>query len=811
MTADDMTKKWIRRIGLGFAALLLLSIAAAVFLITTFDANAYKAQAIDWMKAERHRNLAIDGPIELSVFPKLAVKVSGVRLSERNSDAPFLTIENAALSVRTLPLLRGQLVVDRVSARGVHVDYRRDAGGSRNFDDLLGKQRDPGMDGKDSGSSEGSWRFDVSSIGLEDLRLKVSDAMAGLAGDVTVESFKSGRLANQVETPVSFTATVVLSKPQALDLKLAGRMNLEPDLDRSGLALRDMKLEVAGDAAGIRELAMTLDGALAWEGGRLQAGPLKVALASAGFGQNRLGASTVEVKRMLFDPDGKRLELDAFETAIAGSLGQDAFELALTWPTLAVDQSKLTGSGLSGRYKLAGSIALAGKFHSGAPTGNFEALRLPALDIRLEGSSGRRRVDGFVKADALLKFGSKAVAIENLDLQADLTDPSLQPLKIALRGRFDAQAQAASWNVAGALNANRFESDGRAMLGGRVPRIIAKARFDSLDLNNVLVAERPGATPAPTSPGTADAPIDFDGLRAIDGNLSFAAGTFAYRQYEVVDARMEAVLDDGVLRISRLTGRTWGGTVAASGSVVAGSQRFVVKLDADGVDINELLNDVARKDLLEGRGRVQADIATHGATLAAMRSNLAGGVSFRLRDGAIKGINLAQTLRQAKAALSMRQDAVSQARQTEKTDFSELSASARISDGIARSDDLDLKSPFLRVGGSGTFDIGKGRIDYTARTTLTASATGQGGADLGALRGVTIPVSLSGPFEAIDWNVRWSEVAASAVTNALRDKLAETLGAKLGTAPPAAAGGTAPASQKPRDVLKEQLLKGLFK
>ena len=70
-----------------------------------------------------------------------------------------------------------------------------------------------------------------------------------------------------------------------------------------------------------------------------------------------------------------------------------------------------------------------------------------------------------------------------------------------------------------------------------------------------------------------------------------------------------------------------------------------------------------------------------------------------MRDGAVKGINLARTLRQAKAALSMKQDAVSRPTQAEKTDFSELSASARIADGVAHSDDLDIKSPFLRIGG----------------------------------------------------------------------------------------------------------------
>ena len=100
-------------------------------------------------------------------------------------------------------------------------------------------------------------------------------------------------------------------------------------------------------------------------------------------------------------------------------------------------------------------------------------------------------------------------------------------------------------------------------------------------------------------------------------------------------------------------------------------------------------------------------------------------VPIKLRDGAIKGINLAKSLRQAKAAIGLQQDAVQKASETEKTDFSELSASFQIADGVARSKDLDVKSPFLRLGGEGAVDIGKGRIDYTARATVTSTAAGQ--------------------------------------------------------------------------------------
>ena len=87
-----------------------------------------------------------------------------------------------------------------------------------------------------------------------------------------------------------------------------------------------------------------------------------------------------------------------------------------------------------------------------------------------------------------------------------------------------------------------------------------------------------------------------------------------------------------------------------------------------------------------------------------------------------------------------------------------------------------MRSPFLRGGGAGEFDIGRGRIDYTARLTVTGAPTGQDGADLAALRGVTVPVRLSGPFDAIEWNIQWSAVAAAAVEFRLKDKLRELLG-----------------------------------
>jgi len=811
-----MNALWIRRLAIALGVLVLLLVIAAAVLVATFDANRYKGLAIEWMKTERQRTLVIDGPIELSVFPRLAIKVSKVRLSEHARKDEFLAIDEAALAVDVLPLLRKQVVVDRVSARGVRAVYTRDAKGARNIDDLVGDggSAAPATPAPPAGGGT-AVRFDVSAVKLDDVQLRLRDAMAKIDGTVALQSFSSGRLANQGESPVSLRASVQLTQPQALKAALDGDTKLALDLDKNAVALRDMKLDVQLDSAAAKNLALTATGALAWDGAALRAGPLKLALKSATFGADTLAGSTLEVKQLLFNTGGQRLELDALKVALAGRHSADMpFEVALDWPQLAVDAQSLKGSALSGQVKTSGPIALTGSFRSGAPSGKFEALRLPGVTLALQGQMQQRKVDGTWKSDVVLNAGRGAVALDAIDLKATLSDPGLQPLALAVRGKANADAKAASWTLDGALSGNKFESSGQAALGGTVPNIKANARFDSLDLNKVLAPDKPAAAtaPAPTGPAPADTPVALDGLNAVNGQFNFTAGALAFRQYKVNDVKVDAALDGGTLRIAKLAGRAWGGAIDGSGSAESKSRRVAVKLAADGVDVNALLKNVAGKDLLEGTGRVTADVNTAGATVGAMRSALAGNVALHVRDGAVKGVNLARMLRQAKAALAMKTDAMTQANATEKTDFSELSASARVVNGVATSDDLDVKSPFLRIGGAGRFDIGRGYVDYTAKATVIGSPTGQDGAELAALKGVTVPVVLSGPFDAIGWKVQWSAVAGKVIENQMKDRLAERLGLKPVPAPGAASAAPAPAQPRSdKDKMREELKRLLGK
>lgn len=724
---------WIRRSLIGLAAVLLLLVAGAVLLVATFDANRYKGIAIDWMKANRNRTLAIDGPVELSVFPRLALRASRVSLSEPGRAERFASVEHAALSVALWPLLRGSVQVDRVEASGVQVMLKRDAQGRRNTDDLAGGPGRPAATpapGAPASAADAPLAFDISGVELKDVRATVQDVPGKLDGTLQLVALSTGRLAPGADTPVTLDARLDFRQP-ALKGTLAGRTRVTPAAG-GAIRLADTELAWRGDLPG------------------LAGAELSVALARFGY-----------------EPARQALAVDRLKLGLKARRAAGPLALELDWPALDVEGQRLKGSPLQGKLALGGGSPVDISFKTGAPAGSFEAVTLPQLEARISGSAGGSKIDGQV------------------------------------RGRVTAGPKAAQWALAGQANGNAFTLDGNAKLDGAVPFVKAQAKFDALDLNTLLPEGASAGTSGPAAgPAPADTPVDLSGLRALDAQLALRAGRLVFRQYRIADARVDATLDGGLLRVPVLQGKAWDGTLDASAQADAKGQRVAVKAVANGVDINALLKDVAGKDLLEGKGRVTLDVLSNGRTVGELRSRLGGSAALQLRDGAVKGVNLAKSLRQAKAALGLG-DRSQKASAAEKTDFSEMSASFRIADGVARNDDLDLKSPYLRIGGDGLVDIGRGRIDYTARVTVADTSAGQGGAELAALKGVTVPVRLTGPFEAIDWNIRWSAVAAGAVRNRLEDKLKERLGVA-----PAAPGASAP---KPKDVLKDKLLKGILK
>ena len=790
---------FLRRGLLALTAIVVAVLATVAYLVATFDGERVKTLAVDWVKTEHQRTLTLAGPLRLSLWPRAAVQVEGLSLTEAASNDRFLAVQQAVFSLRVWPLLSGDLVIDKVDLNGVQATLTRDAQGRRNIDDFIGGKGDPAATGSQPQQKSDALRFDISGVTLSDVRLTLKDAVAKVDGTVHVATLTSGRVARGVDTPIELSTRVEFREP-AVNGELSGRATVSPDFDSGRLRVNVQALRFKGDVLGAKALQAQIDGQIDWDAGARsgQASALVLALQGS-LGGLTVNESTLSLGTLKATMDQPSVTLADLALKVRGQRAQQSLALDLTWPSLSFTEKTVTGSPLQGVLKLGGAQPVQVEFKATGPTGDAERVSVARLDATVSSASAARTLRGDLLAAVQLFPKARQVALSDLQLDARVEQPGLQPVALAASGHLTASPTDAQWKLAGQANDDRFASQGSAKLDRARPYVEMAASFDSLNLDTLLPPAAAPAAPAPP----ADPKVDLSALNAIDGRFSLSAARLVTQKISVDQLRLQAAIDDGHLTVSTLDGRVWDGRVQGSAQAWSRDSRVAVKAQADGVDVNALLRAVGGKDLLEGRGRVSVDVSSHGAQVSALRSNLAGSSSLALRDGAIKGVNLAKSFRQAKAVLTQREDVAVAASRDEKTDFSALDASFRLREGVARSDDLTMKSPFLRLGGTGEVDIGRSRIDYTVRATVADTSKGQGGADLAALRGLTIPVLVSGPLDAIDWKIQWSAVAAEAAKARVQEKVLEKLGL------PQRDGDAQPAS--PKDALKERLLKGLFR
>jgi AsmA protein len=119
---------------------------------------------------------------------------------------------------------------------------------------------------------------------------------------------------------------------------------------------------------------------------------------------------------------------------------------------------------------------------------------------------------------------------------------------------------------------------------------------------------------------------------------------------------------------------------------------------------------------------------------------LSGAAKFEFADGAIRGINIAKTVRELTTGIlsGWQENAV------EKTDFATLEASFQIGKGQARTADLKLAGPLVRMAGAGTVDLPAKTLQFRVDPQLVASLEGQGGKT--DLRGLGVPIIIAGPW-----------------------------------------------------------------
>ena len=501
--------------------------------------------------------------------------------------------------------------------------------------------------------------------------------------------------------------------------------------------------------------------------------------------------------------------VDKLLLTIDGQTGSDAFQLKLDAPRLNLSPAQTSSDVITVSATLNAATRQADvKLTLNGVQGNTEKLSIDNLTVKFDAKTGDSSVKGQLSSPAGVDVATQAVSLSQISGNLDVANPAM-PMKqvtLPIQGalQYNGKAQSAKLDLSTQFDESKILAS--VNVGKFSPLTLAfDLNIDKLNLDQYMPPKPVEvASLSPGGAATPDAPIDLSVLKGhtVTGAVRIGATQVSNLKLGNIDAKIN--LAGGKLDVAPLSLNLYEGTAKGSVSANANSNLIGVKQTLAGISINPLMKDLMNRDLLEGRGDVVLDVTTRGATVAAMKKALGGTASMTLRDGAIKGINLAQTLRDAKVKLGMA-DSTQAANASQKTDFTELSASFKIANGVAHSDDLSMKSPFIRLGGAGDIDVGGGQMNYLAKATVVSSDVGQGGAGLEQLKGLTVPVRVSGPFESLKYKIEWGTMLEGATKAQVDAKKAE-LKAKLDEK-------VEGARTKAEDALKDKgldRLKGLF-
>jgi AsmA protein len=672
----------VRKLGMGIAVVVGLLAVGAGILYALFDEAAVKRQLVEQVAAKTGRQLSIDGPLGLSVWPDVAVRVGQLRLSEADGRSEFVRLGSARIAVAVMPLLAKRLEAKRVEIDGLTVNLVKHKDGSLNVDDLIkGKPAPDAAPQASAGKPGAPMEIDVAGLVLRDVRLSWRDEATGKTSEISDLDLSTGALAgNTGSKRFSVEKFKLATQEQRRRPCCAGLGNAGGDAERRRGQGDSLVLSATLESTGKKVVA-------------------RVAL-------DDLSGSL------------DTLAIRKFALVVEGKVGEAEFKADLASPVSVNGKDKMVTLD-----KLVGSVDVA------SPALPMKRLKLP-LDARLTADLEHQ------KADLALK-----TSLDDSKMDLTLAVERFAPLALGFALAIDQ------------LNVDRYLPPKKAGPGG-------------------------GATAKAEAGKAAEAKIDLSALKGLDIKGSIKVGRLEAHKLKMsgLDARIEAA--DGRLRVAPLRANLYGGSLDGSLAANAGNNQFALRQNLRGIDIAPLLKDLADKDILEGHGSVSLDVTTRGDTVSALKRGLAGNASLALSNGAIKGLNVAKLLREAKALLNGRQAMSGNTSTAEKTDFSELTASFRIDGGVAHNSDLSLKSPVLRLAGDGDIDIGHDRIDYLAKVSVADALTGPG-SELAQLKGITVPLRLRGPYSQIAYTLELDKLLVDVARTKLKEKAQEVLGKEL--------------------------------
>ncbi len=238
-------------------ALVAVGLAAVVMLV---NPNDFKPQIIELVEKQTGRQLSIEQPLELTVFPSIGLSTGDVRLSNAKgfAETNFAQFDQLVLRVKLMPLLKQQLEADTVVLRGMRLNLERKANGQTNWDDLVAKSSGDAP-AKSSDAAVVPAALVIEGVDIDDAQITWVDQMAGERLTITQMSLQSSGIKAGQSTDVSASLQLqsALHKLTA-NVSLGGQIKAAADPSKLVISPLTLKASAKGDALPKQGLSVDL-------------------------------------------------------------------------------------------------------------------------------------------------------------------------------------------------------------------------------------------------------------------------------------------------------------------------------------------------------------------------------------------------------------------------------------------------------------------------------------------------------------------------------------------------------------------------
>ncbi|GKT12165.1 MAG: AsmA protein [Thiomicrorhabdus sp.] len=742
------------KILLGTVVTIMIAVGV---IVATVDPNDYRTQIADVVKKETGRDLQIES-ISLSLFPNIGLSLENTTLSNAKgfSKQAFFHIDEVVIGAAIMPLLSQTLEIDTLTLHGLQLSLEKNTQGVSNWDDLVEPSTKETPENDKNSPLSKLAGLDFGGIDIQQGQINWNDAQTKQSVALNITQFTTEAITFGQFFKINLSAKSQVAKPALtaqLDLEIEAKLNQD-----GGFALRNLALKTSVQGRGIPVEKASANLAIA---------SIDLALDKQQITLPSLKLNYTVVGGQYFPAQSIKggLQLADFSADIAA---QEFSTKQLDVNTDLVASFLPNGKGQA-------SLSVQPTLNLQKQTATLNNLTLTALGIQSKGSVTASQITSNPIANAQLEIAQ--INLRQLLTDLKITLPEMADTKTLtefsgyLGVHFNAKTESLKIQK---LNLKLDESQltGSASVKQfATPNIAYDLALNKIDLNRYLPIpkEQPKVTQKSDKELIITLPTEL--LRKLTINGRLKVGEVKFKELLPKDILVTINGAKGNIKAAPVSAKLFKRQVnVEAGLDVRGkTPKYSLKMTGKQIPVGKVLVAVLNKDILNGNGSVDLNITTAGTRIIDFTKHLNGKASVDLLNGAVKGFNLAQIIRNAKAKLN--KSTADASKENLQTDFSAMTAQVTIKNGVVTTKKLTAQAPFMRITGSGTVNLPQESLDYLVRTKIVASDKGQGGEELKELNGLTLPVRLKGSYLSPDITLDLASLLEQKTKMELQSKL----------------------------------------